>query len=398
MNDVAFDPDAALPGPPDPWQSTSMPSPRSGPPYHMTEMIEAEPGLARRLLTALAPDGPTDGIREGILDAANSWNPIVITGCGTSEHAALAGVEILRHALRAVDVQTATLRSEQAFEVSIDPSLGGLGLVIAVSHEGGTPATNAALQASRIAGPRTALITVSKRAPGSAHADYVIETGELDQGWCHVIGYLAPILAFAAIGADVASAPISTEAVVELIGRGVAESAAAEAIATSFADAQRLIVIASGSDRPAGRELVLKVEEGTWLPSAYRDLETFLHGHMPAIDDSTALVLILTDREGRPERTKRALDALRAGAALNVRAAAILAEALDAEVPAELTPAGRILVPEAPDLAAPVAALLGSAAPLQLITERLARARGTNPDPIRRDDPRYRAAAEAAEH
>jgi hypothetical protein len=45
-----------------------------------------------------------------------------------------------------------------------------------------------------------------------------------------------------------------------------------------------------------------------------------------------------------------------------------------------------------------VAALLGSAAPLQLITERLARARGTNPDPIRRDDPRYRAAAEAAEH
>jgi len=82
---------------------------------------------------------------------------------------------------------------------------------------------------------------------------------------------------------------------------------------------------------------------------------------------------------------------------LNIPVAAILAEPLDAELPGELTPAGRLLVPDVPALPAPVAALLGSAAPLQLITERLARARGTNPDPIRRDDPRYRAAAEAAE-
>ena len=65
--------------------------------------------------------------------------------------------------------------------------------------------------------------------------------------------------------------------------------------------------------------------------------------------------------------------------------------------PADLTPAGRLLVPEAPTLPAPVAALFGTATPLQLLTERLARARGTNPDPIRRDDPRYQAAADAAD-
>jgi len=49
------------------------------------------------------------------------------------------------------------------------------------------------------------------------------------------------------------------------------------------------------------------------------------------------------------------------------------------------------------DLPAPVAALLGSATPLQLLTERIARARGTNPDAIRRDDPVYLAAADAAD-
>ena len=55
------------------------------------------------------------------------------------------------------------------------------------------------------------------------------------------------------------------------------------------------------------------------------------------------------------------------------------------------------MIPEAPDLPATVASLLGTAAPLQLIIERLARVVGTNPDPIRRDDPAYAAADARAE-
>jgi hypothetical protein len=48
-----FDPTAALAGPPDPWESTSTPSARRGPPFRMTEMIAAEPALARRVLERL---------------------------------------------------------------------------------------------------------------------------------------------------------------------------------------------------------------------------------------------------------------------------------------------------------------------------------------------------------
>ena len=158
-----------------------------------------------------------------------------------------------------------------------------------------------------------------------------------------------------------------------------------------------LLVTASGSDRPAGRELVLKVEEASWLPSAYRDLETFLHGHLPATGSSTGLVLILTDRDGRAARVKRARQALAAVHVVGLRAAAIVTEEVAAELDPALTPAGRLIVPEAPALPAPVAALLGSLTPLQLLTERLARARGTNPDLIRRDDPTYLAAADAAD-
>ena len=142
---------------------------------------------------------------------------------------------------------------------------------------------------------------------------------------------------------------------------------------------------------------MLKVEEASWLPSAMRDLETFLHGHLPSMDGSTGLVLILADREGRADRLMRARQALAAARVLGVRSAAIVARELDEDLEPSLTPAGRLLVDEAPSLPAPVAALLGTATPLQLLTERLARARGTNPDPIRRDDPLYAEASAAAE-
>ena len=157
-------------------------------------------------------------------------------------------------------------------------------------------------------------------------------------------------------------------------------------------------MIASGADRPAGRELVLKVEEAAWLPSAYprpRDLPA----RSPAGDRprDRPLSLVLTDRDRQAERLARARQALAAARVIGLRAAAIVSSDVDASLDPALTPAGRLVVPEAPDLPAPVAALLGTATPLQLLTERLARARGTNPDPIRRDDPVYLAAAEAAE-
>ncbi len=225
----------------------------------------------------------------------------------------------------------------------------------------------------------------------------VVETRELDQSWCHTVGYISPMLAGAAVGAHLSGRSLDIEGVVGLLAVGTRDEAGADRIAGRLADVAHLLVVASGTDRTAGRELVLKVEEASWLPSAFRDLETFLHGHLPATGAETGLVLILTDREGRAERVVRARQALAAARAIGIRATAIIAEEQDAALDPSLTPAGRLLVPDAPGLPSPVAALFGSATPLQLVTERLARARGTNPDPIRRDDPTYLAAADAAE-
>ena len=395
---MTFDATAELAAAPDPWASTDRPSHRSGPPYHMTEMIAAEPHIARRIVERLGdPQGPAGRLAGAVGQAASTGAAIVVTGCGTSEHAALATVEILREAIRAAGMGggAGAVVAAQAFELALDPPNGGL--VIGVSHEGGTAATNRALAASAAAGARTALLTASAGSPAAELSELVVATVEIDQSWCHTVGYLSPIVAAAAVGGHLSGRPLEPDPVFDLVEAGTRDEAGAEAIAGRFADATDLVVIGSGADRPAARELVLKVEEASWLPSSMRDLETFLHGHLPAIGESTALVLILADRAERAGRAERARQALAAAAVIGARTAAIIATDASPFIPDELTPAGRLLVDEADELPAPVAALLATAAPLQLLTERIARARGTNPDPIRRDDERYARGAAAAE-
>lgn len=391
-----FDPDRPLAGPPDPWQGAGQPVDRGGPPWFMTEMIAAEPAVAARCLGRLAADGSAAGLAGELRLAAAAGAPVVVVGCGTSEHGAIGVAAIMRDAWRTAGLAGQGPVPEQAFEASLEPHPG---LCIAVSHDGGTWATTRAIEAARSVGARTAMITVSGRAPGAQGVDIVLETLERDQSYCHTVGYMSPLVAATAVGAALTGRPVDPALVRELMAAGIdsAATAAAEVIAAGLATTRPIITIGSGADRGPARELVLKLEEGTWIPAASRNLETFAHGHLPSTNGSTGLILILTERRARAERVARARQLLLAAGVIGIRVAGIfsadVAEALD---PA-LTPLGRVVVPEAPDLPAPVAALLGTATPLQLIVERLARIVGTNPDPIRRTDPRYAEAAATLE-
>ena len=414
------DPEAMLSGPPEPWASLPAPSRRDGPPWWMTEMIAAEPALAGRVLRRLgvvrrssgvpgvppkleAPgrDAPAGRLAAAIRIALHAGDPVVVTGCGTSEHGAIAFAAIIAEAagragIRGAD-QPGSVLARQAFEASLAPQRGGL--IIGISHEGGTSATLAALDAAAALRAKVAAVTVSRAAPIGSLGPLVLETAEIDRSWCHTIGYLSPILAAVAVAAALTGeAGDADPAVIRpLLASGLDQAPAAERIAATLAGCRELIVVASGADLPAAREIALKVEEASWLPALVRDTETFLHGHLPAMDGATGLVLILADRAGRGARSARAQQALAAAARIGIRPAAILAAGLDGEWPAFLTPGGRIMAAEAPSLPAPVAALVGTATPLQLLTERLARARGTNPDLIRRDELAYREASALAE-
>ena len=377
-----------LPGAPDPWASSEMPRFRSRPPYLMTEMIAAEPALAQRLVRRLREQDTVGSLADAIQKATDKGRPVVITGCGTSQHAAMAVAELLTEALaptagrevRAVEALAAVRRPLDA------------GVLVGVSHEGGTTATNAALEATRVAGGTTALITVGAGSPGASLAHHVVTTEEQDQSWCHTVGYLSPVVAGIVLGSRIAGTRLDAVAIHALLDVAHEPRGAAD-VASGLAGVDRLIVAGAAPDYVSAREMALKITEGARVAAAALELETVLHGHLAAATRWTGLVVIGTDAIGdglAAERLRRALEAARA---LAMPAAALLDEAVAATLDPALTPAGRIILPHTGRVKGVAASLLAPIIPLQLVAERLARARGVDPDTIGRED-----AAQAAAH
>jgi fructoselysine-6-P-deglycase FrlB-like protein len=387
------DPNAALPSAPDPWAPSEIPAWRDGPPYAMTEMIDAEPALAARVADRLLSSSVLEAVADALREAAHDRLAITTTGCGTSQHAAIAVAALLADALASAGLSDDRVGAVQAFELSRRVPRGGV--VVAVSHEGGTAATNDALRAAATAGAATVLITVSDRSPGAALAGRVLATEEQDQSWCHTVGYLSPLVVGACLyGALRESAP-EPEAIARQVAAG-SDPTLAGSMAARLASTDRLLVVGSGADYAAARELALKVEEGARLPAVAHELETIRHGHLAAATERTGLVMVLTDAEGRGSALQdRAASVLRAAQALGVPAAVIAAADLAGAPERDLATAGWQSVTLEPSLPRIVAATLASVIPLQVLTERLARARGTNPDTIGREDPRQAAAASA---
>ncbi len=318
---------------------SDTPELRAGPPWAMEEMILAEPGLVEAILASPAAVEAAESIREG--------GPVVIVGCGTSEHAAMAGAALLDGA-----------HARDAFEASLDPQDGGV--LIAVSHEGGTAATLAALEAAKAA--RTILITASD----VTAADIAIKTPLVDTSWCHTVGYVSPLLAFTAISGAADAATCA-----RVIDDTLAQRARFVELAQQLGNVDRLIVSGSGLDEITARELALKIEEGTHIPTTPLGIEKVLHGHLPAADERTGIIVIRVD----PHE----------GARRDARAAQVVAAADELHMPA-ITIDG---LPQGHPL-------LAGAIALQLLTLELAHVKGTNPDLIRREQPAYKAAAAAA--
>src|SRR4051794_1398545 len=247
---------------------SETPELRDGPPWVMEEMILAEPGIVDAILA-------DEAARE-----AARWiegRPVLTTGCGTSEHAAMAGALLLG------------ATSRDSFEAALDPRDDGV--LIAVSHSGETKATLAALEATSA---RTILITNS----GSDAADLAIRTPLEDRSWCHTVGYLSPLLAFTAI----AGARVDAKGIVEAVLAGRADFTAH---AQTLVRPERLLVVASGADEVTARELALKIEEGAPVPTTPLGLEKVLHGHLPAADASTGVVLLRLDSREAERREAR---------------------------------------------------------------------------------------------
>jgi fructoselysine-6-P-deglycase FrlB-like protein len=253
---------------------------------------------------------------------------VLFTGCGTSFHAAQTGGW-----------------AEQALELVLRPREADV--LVAVSHEGGTPLTLGAAKA--FDGP-VWLVTGKPESPLGELADEVIvATPEVEESWCHTASYTCAVAALAALnGEDVAWLP-------DAVAKALEER---DAVSSH----ERFLVAGAGRDWPTAQEAVLKLREGAHVAGEAHHTEQLLHGHLAAVDESVRAFVL--EGEGRAaERAAGTVAALR-------------------ELGCETT-----LVPTVH----PVVDIVR----FQLLTLDLAEARGVDPDPIRTDDPRWKRARAA---
>ena len=374
------------------WHEDWFPEYRAERPWVMEEMIDSEPALAERIATNRKVGEAAARIARKAVAAHAAGEAITVIGCGTSEHGARAVAELLDEALGHRGVRVV---GRQALEAAIDPAPAGL--TIGLSHDGGTRATLLGLKAAQEAGQKTALITANDDGFVREGADSTLVTPGKDLSWCHTVAYISAIAAGAVIAGEIADRTVDAGALRQHLDECRALKVQAAEVAHHLRGIERLIVVGGGYDRITADELVLKVEEGLHLPSAARDLETFLHGHLPACDERTGLVVVATEHRGRARRSDRGRLLLRAARRVGMPCAAILVPAVEGVWGRELTNAGRVQLPHAARLTPALSALSASAMALQLLTLELVHDRGTYPDLIRREEEAWREAAAIAE-
>jgi fructoselysine-6-P-deglycase FrlB-like protein len=235
--------------------------------------------------------------------------------------------------------------AEQALELVLRPREADV--LVVVSHEGDTELS---LEAARaFAGP-VWLITGKPESPlGELADEVVVATPEVERSWCHTISYTCAVAALGALhGEDIAWLP-------DAVSRALEEREPVSAH-------ERWVVAGAGRDWPTAQEAVLKLREGAHVAAEAHQTEQLLHGHLAAIDESVRAFVL--EGEGRAaERAHGAVAALR-------------------ELGCEVTLVSTVH---------PVVDVVR----FQLLTLALAESRGIDPDPIRTDDPRWKAARAA---
>jgi len=349
------------------WLTDDYPELRDAPPWVMEEMIRAERDLPAEILGGAGKE--TAQVSAAIQEAVSLGAPIVVTGCGTSEHGAMAVAELIADAL-----PDAWVEAREALDAAIRPLRGGL--CIGISHDGGTRATRLALEAARKAGAVTAVITAHPASSVPGAADHVVVTPLADRSWCHTVAYVSAIVA----GAGIAGGPFSSTLLADAIDAVVTLRPRFVEAAGEIHGGRRIVTVGLGADFVTARELALKIEEGARIPANAHRLETVLHGHLAGCDaESTALVRVALDPRGGELAAERGADLDAAAGVIGIPVVAI-GDQLGLAPPASVAEA-----------------LVAGAVALQLLTLELAHAAGTNPDLIRREQRAYREAAAAAE-
>src|SRR2546427_86652 len=170
-----------------------FPSPRRRHPFYMVEMIRSQPDFVRETLRRLA-DGRAASVLRGT-------RHLILTGCGTSFHAATYGARILQRAFGS----RAVVEAVHAYDLAYGNPAPIGAAVVGVSHSGSTPTTNRALLRARRNGHRAFGVCGLSGSPMEDIVEDVFVIGSVhDRSWANTMSYTTQLVAFAIFAAGVA--------------------------------------------------------------------------------------------------------------------------------------------------------------------------------------------------
>jgi len=349
----------------------AFPNPRRRHPFHMHDMILGQPAfVAEALRRADAAD---------VSSFLGTPRRLVLTGCGTSFHAATYAARVFQEVLPFVPVLAI-----HAYDLAYGSSVPANATVLGVSHSGSTPSTNRALRRVRARGCRTIAMCGLPDSPMEPVAEQTLVIGSThDRSWANTMSYTTQLTAFAGVASRLKShvAP-SIESSLRGIPRSLEKTLASESevrrLATRIARVERVTFLGSDLDEITAFEAALKIRETCSLPASGYHIEQFLHGPYLSIDDRESIV-VLRSRDDGP-RSLAIVRALKASGA----PVATIGESPRAQI--RLPATARILRP------------ILSIVPMQFLAYFAALARRANPDIMRTDIPRLRAGVEALFH
>jgi glutamine---fructose-6-phosphate transaminase (isomerizing) len=350
--------------------SDSPPAARSGHPYYMHDAIYAQPGALR-----LVARGQGDAIEAAAL-RLRGLDHVLLTGVGTSWHAALIG-ELLFARLGGLGLKA---RAFHAFELaSYWPEAVGRAGVVVLSHGGTRRYSREALKRVK-AGGGTGVVITGKGPEAPEEADWTLRTVDQESSGAHTVSYTAALallakLACAAGGkAEIAR---SIDGIPDMLAFLLGQESW-EDMAARYGEKRCYWFVGGGPNTATAWEAALKMSEASHAPAVGFNCEQFLHGAWAALERDDVVFVIAPPGPSH----ERCLAAARVAKEVGAPVVALARED-DREIAALASET--IALPEVDELLSPILTIV----PLQLFIYHTAVHRGVNPDLTRSDDPAY---------
>lgn len=340
----------------------------AGFPHYMIKEINEIPAAIRGTIAAFRSEGCQ---RTFAKLGRKGFSQIVLCGCGTAYHAALAaaygGEELLGILVRAETAGEYRYRRRG--------NLSGT-LFVAVSQSGETADTVEAARAAKRAGALVAAVTNVPYSALTSVADVVVPVRAgveicvaATKSYCGQCIALGLMLSALAGGRKYRLALRAAEEAAGMCASAISHCAA-EDVARACASSSAVYFIGRGADYPSALEGSLKLKEVSYVPGEGYPAGELKHGPIALIDGGTLTVAVITD----PALAEKTASAVEQVCARGGRAAVVCAEGCECENLRERAEFF-ITVPYSKTFPAVVAAI-----PLQLIAYRTAVILGRDPD------------------